>query len=391
MYMKYLIMSLLGLLMLLSCGKGDQERLIEPSEIDELNVSSFAQKTEYVFLNTPDTVLVAAVSGVRYHLGRYYCIDRIRETINVFDESGNFLFQIDNAGQGPGQYANLTDVYVDDLIYILSRSSKRILRYSLDGQPLDQLKLSMFIESIYPIDHKTYLTYSSTGGKISTKGRQAGIGKLEIQNGELVYEVISSFGGDFAAYGSMQSEYFSEAADATGPLLLNPSDTIYQLSEGEVLPRYVIDFGHLALPAEWKVMRNTPANAQRLLGSSFVVHKDQLIEHADYLFLRFLQGNIQEMNYLILDKASGISLFSKVLNNDLNGLIPYEFPISGKTSQELISVISPELLEQYYQAIAAQKEGIINGMGAEAYTEAEEFYAKALASENPVIVITTLK
>lgn len=62
----------------------------------------------------------------------------------LFDKQGNFLTKIGAYGQGPNQYLNVYDEYLDDAnktIYILPWQSDKLLRFKTDGTPLKTIPL----------------------------------------------------------------------------------------------------------------------------------------------------------------------------------------------------------------------------------------------------------
>ena len=52
----------------------------------------------------------------------------------LYIENGTFIKQIDEQGRGPNEYQNIDDVDIfEKAIYILDRSSKKILVFNLLG------------------------------------------------------------------------------------------------------------------------------------------------------------------------------------------------------------------------------------------------------------------
>lgn len=365
------------------------EITIEPERESSIVLSTFSDSIRYIPLQAPDSVIVGEITDVFFKNGRYYCADVSTDVIHVFDQNGNYDFQINAYGSGPGEYESLTDVFIDDYIYVLSRSQKKIIRFGLDGMARDQLKLPVYVEAFRPIKAGVYLTYSSTGGHLTENGRQAGIGLLESKATGVDYNVVSSFGGDYAPFGSMQRQYFSQSEN--GFLLLNPTDIVYGYDGGDISERYAFDFGNIAMPVAYQQLANNPGNHERLRNTEFVIHKDYLLETEDFVLTRFLQGDSPIMNYLMYNKETGKARYAGEIKNDLQGLFPYEFPMFKKSEYEAISVISPEVLEAYQQEIDKQKMELTEYLGEEKMAEVDDFYHRSMKNGNPVLVITQLK
>jgi hypothetical protein len=70
-----------------------------------------------------------------------------------FDTKGNFINVIGRIGNGPGEYANITDVFVHakkDYVEVLS--NKMIQRYAYDGKPLEHLHVDISVFSFVHTD-----------------------------------------------------------------------------------------------------------------------------------------------------------------------------------------------------------------------------------------------
>lgn len=48
------------------------------------------------------------------HKGQLYVFDQRKPAVYVFDESGNFLREIAQKGEGPGEYQTITDILIDE-------------------------------------------------------------------------------------------------------------------------------------------------------------------------------------------------------------------------------------------------------------------------------------
>jgi len=58
-------------------------------------------------------VLIGWIEEIVYYQGRYYILDRQQKGIQVFDDKGKFIFQLNKRGQGPGEYSELRSIYLN--------------------------------------------------------------------------------------------------------------------------------------------------------------------------------------------------------------------------------------------------------------------------------------
>lgn len=88
--------------------------------------------------------MVREVSKIIPFKDRYYILDQARRKLFVFDRKGNFLFVINDQGDGPNQYINMSNVAFDQLnekIVVLSAQNQALYFYDMDGNYLDKKRL----------------------------------------------------------------------------------------------------------------------------------------------------------------------------------------------------------------------------------------------------------
>lgn len=79
-----------------------------------------------------------------YFSDNYICVRQSAAPIKFFEKSGQYIGNVGNVGQGPGEYKFIYDVLVDEKaqsIYVTSFSSEYILHYDLSGNYLGNIKL----------------------------------------------------------------------------------------------------------------------------------------------------------------------------------------------------------------------------------------------------------
>lgn len=146
-------LSLLVCLILSSCGNAPQPRKVIMSDSlfatitvnpDEINVkgkraplSEFASAVEYIPLETSDSILIGNVEKLIVWKDQYYILDNLTETIFCFDANGKYQKRLYRKGEGPEEYASISDFEIDRKtgdICIYSNPTLSVLVYGEDGQ-----------------------------------------------------------------------------------------------------------------------------------------------------------------------------------------------------------------------------------------------------------------
>lgn len=137
------------ILCLLSCSlenqrTDDRSISVDIEQRDIISVYDLFSDIELIPLETTSESLVREVSKIIPFKDRYYILDQARRRLFVFDHKGNFLFVINDQGDGPNQYINMSDVAFDRLnekIVVLSAQNQALYFYDMDGNYLDKKRL----------------------------------------------------------------------------------------------------------------------------------------------------------------------------------------------------------------------------------------------------------
>tara|TARA_B100000809_G_scaffold253315_1_gene289198 strand:- start:618 stop:1847 length:1230 start_codon:yes stop_codon:yes gene_type:complete len=361
---------------------------IQPNEVAAFRTSAFCERIDYLVLEKNSKNPISTISDVIFKNGIYYISDEVSNVLTAYNEQGEFIFEIDELGYGFGKYMEITDLFVEDCIYVLCRTERKIIQYDIDtGDVIAETKLPLYIDGLRSLEKNTYISYSSTGGEITKNGRKAAIGKFI---GDSIYKIEKSFGDNYPQYSFPSKHYFS-STDNNGYLLLNPSDSIYAYANGKVIVKYTLDFGVLQLPKEKQTLQNTPANREFLQQSPYVIFKDNLVDTQYFLFMSFIQGSTREIKYLLYNKRSAQGVHTSSIINDLESAKPYNFPQFKKDNNTVISVVELDLIKYYYNRILPIKEQAVQSMGENKFHQLNSFYKKCLKNAQPVLVISHLK
>jgi hypothetical protein len=146
------------------CSKKDRVSIIDVDPFienikNEVFASNYFSRNENVPLQTDSTCFIKSIDGLKLVDNYYYIMDKDMVKLYQFTSEGKFVREIGAKGRGPGEYIEIQDFVVnskEQLIFILSISSGKIIKYNTKGE---------FIKE-YPLDHyplKVCLSHDTSG------------------------------------------------------------------------------------------------------------------------------------------------------------------------------------------------------------------------------------
>jgi len=139
--MRAKVLFLIGIILLCVSCKDSSKRTIG-SEVYKVNLNDVVNpfdevfsKAEIIPLETSELGLLSDMQKINMVGGNLYIYDFMFQTLTVFDQTGKFIQRIGKRGQGPEDYLNMYDCYIDigkKKIYSLSVFGT-IKQYQIDG------------------------------------------------------------------------------------------------------------------------------------------------------------------------------------------------------------------------------------------------------------------
>jgi hypothetical protein len=222
----------------------DYERIIiDPNQLIESDtIGDFFEKIRYVPLETSENILVGGFTFTDYYQDKVYIQYYERNEIYIFSKTGKHIRTISSQGKGPQEYIGIGNFTIDPFnnkLILVDSGGKKLMRYSLDGNYVDEVKLDFFPRGIYVIDSKHYALKKQIRGQgmeVITICHTGEIQKTTYRaNPKLV--VINS-GVELIRNNKLG--FYTE--------FLN--DTVYQVSVDTVIPYIYFDFMDKKLTAQ---------------------------------------------------------------------------------------------------------------------------------------------
>jgi len=103
-------------------------------------LSEFISAERHICLETNDSCIFSA--GGYYGFTGDTIVMEYNSDIYLFSPSGKYISSFNHRGQGPGEYTAVYDLRVYDReIYVMDNQTKKIFKYSLDGELLHEINL----------------------------------------------------------------------------------------------------------------------------------------------------------------------------------------------------------------------------------------------------------
>ena len=127
----------------------DNPMFVDIDARNEVSIFDIFERVELIPLETTDESIFQAVHKLIYHDGVLYILDWRR--IFAFDATiGEFLFKIDDHGQGPNEYLHIADIEIvghKNTMFVLDPIARNLLEYDLNGRFVRRTRLPEIVHA----------------------------------------------------------------------------------------------------------------------------------------------------------------------------------------------------------------------------------------------------
>ena len=210
-------------------------------------MSDIVSSISYIPLETEQESLIGKIHIIVIADDKFLLNTRNKE-IKVFSEEGTFSHDIGRIGKGPGEYSDARNLSWDSdskevLIYNIGNTSLQF--YSLAGNFKRNLKVPHNPMFVYPLQNGKYIgsllfetQLDSLYGKVfqfDTTGTVIGYGKAKMAEQQVPSIMVSP---SFFKMGTKDL------------FIPGRSDTVFQISDGNIIPLVSLGLGNLMIPDE---------------------------------------------------------------------------------------------------------------------------------------------
>ncbi|MBN1144221.1 MAG: 6-bladed beta-propeller [Bacteroidales bacterium] len=214
-----------------------------------LTLSELYQNFNLIKLQSRDkTGLINYISKMQVVKDRIFILSN--NTILCFKLDGSYLSSLDKKGKGPGEYSRISDFFIDTLVNCIEINddlTKKIIRYSYDGNFLDEWKHNFFVNRFIKINNYTYVFYCSSFINSNIKKRIIFVNR---EKGEVQESHIDITDEEAWYLYIMDNTNFITSYNGTNQFLYSQCDTIYSITSKGIIPNKVIHYAGQGIPQQ---------------------------------------------------------------------------------------------------------------------------------------------
>lgn len=351
----------------LSCESSTQERIssqnAETIHVDldnaqsSLNMSEFFSNLNYYEIKSLPNEPVGRVRKVMVQDDFIGFYDEARQCVWVNTMDGEFVEKVSiPRGSGPGEIERLSDVIFTENNQIHALGAFKIVVYDLNGNLLNEIEFDFFIyKFVYEPTTESYIGYAANSLNTQLNNNHSGKNLIIFDtSGEIIDTKIPiPKGRDHMKF--MITNRFPVYENET---LFFPhlSDTVYNVTENNIVPKYALDFNENSIPQEVFNKRENYSlvpqewydfNEAELINNDFVMFHFFFNEVESYLHFRI--GTGENIYNVIYDKNNDEAHVGpgKLTNDIDNGFVPFFYETDDNSMYSVIE--SNELLRHLNQ------------------------------------------
>lgn len=303
------------------CVKKEKESNAKQLTIDwsnisnEMDYSSMVEDSIWLIpLETTAEYMIGEVTKLIYRNDLIYIADNVSKSVFVFDMSGKLKTKIHAAGNGPGEYVNISYFAVcgNDMV-ILDHYARKVLFYDASGKFIRDKAIDVFWGTdLFSIGDKLYLPNSGS----RAKSGYYHLFTLNLANSDEIGKYLPFDEPKNNQGWSIDSNHAQLENEAL--LCFWPYDKLYTIKDDETYLSYEIDFGDKRLPVQYIESDGTTA-LKTAIRDNYVTGLDRVRQSDKYVFLQF--GDSNNDYVAIYNKETDEMQTTKCLKNSkLGGL-----------------------------------------------------------------------
>ena len=324
----YIIALIASLLMVACTSSGQKEKDVLKTihvEVDnirtDVKLSEFAE-ARIIPLPTSDDLLIGNISRIRTS-EKSICISD-GNGIYRFSHSGEFLGKIEKKGQGPDEYARISDFVMaeDGNVWILPNGKASLMLYSWENRLMKEIKIeSSYSSTIYRMGDQLVLN----NGSFITDHNKHTLQVVDLNTGEATQHFlpIDEYKAKYL-YMLETNNFQPGETDTVCYFNMAHNDTIYQVTPHTCQAYKTFDWGGKNIPTDFyhqdfmDIMAfNENLSDGKIFGIYFQLHSD------NHQWVGYTQKGKGVYSAILPQEGDASIVSQEILLDDLKG-----FPIS---------------------------------------------------------------
>lgn len=334
--------------LLAACSQKPSEHVPKVVTIDFDNIAVIPfDGNDLTMFETVDSSLLRTIEGLEHIDGKSYVATV--QKFSVFDNNGNYLYDIGRKGEGPGEFMKAQSFWTEgDTVCLFDNSLRRQLRYDKDGTFFETRPYTTEItDTIIPLPLHLYPAPDGSGYYALNcyMGGWPDVETASWLNRDMKF--VNVIPGRMVGEGSYILNR-ARSDKASGRMLYWEAfrDTLFCITPDTIAPLYYFDFGKYSLPddigaMQWQSDRNTAfldANASPMVSllASFQ-------SAGDVLYFSMVYNKNEETYLGAYDERTGKSRVFRLVSPEDQYRMQSYFRITGDTlAISVIDTADPE-------------------------------------------------
>lgn len=202
-------------------------------------LSDVSEFINIIPLETSDSVLIGSIDKIKLYTNKLYIT--ASNGVFVFDSDGKFLNTVGMKGRGPKEFINLYGIFPEnDIVWIIDRSGKKVLKYSNTGIFLESFDLAnQRFQDYYYSENSVFIGFIPDHGQTNTDIMLAFFDATGIVDSLLHRNPMGESEMMWAVY--PEATFVNHGTQIKMKHLFN--DTIYNIMNNQLYPDIVLNLG----------------------------------------------------------------------------------------------------------------------------------------------------
>ncbi|MGE4568982.1 MAG: 6-bladed beta-propeller, partial [Bacteroidales bacterium] len=323
--------------------------------------SEIFSQYSFVPLETSQNSLLGSIDELILYNTCYYILDKLSKSIFAFDLNGKYRFKISAVGNGPGEYLELRNIYIDQQqACIAAMTGLKVLYYRIeDGRFVKEEKCNGK-EPEALITSDTFCTY---GYNIYLNGAVNNLRTFTPTKSLNEYLPINK---DFKGFATRNNRFNSRNETATMYFNEFLGDTIFEITPTKLLAKSYVDFGKKKITPDWIRQLGQEPELTFIYKSPYCTLLSDYFETESVLGFQYVYKG-RYYSYYSSKKRPFVYHYKSWKDNLAFGFVPVN--ILFATDSCLISWLPTGQLREVAKLISEQKTAIENSPGITKYIE----------------------
>lgn len=322
---------------------------INVDNIRKLNLSEISNEISYINLESNENCIIGKIDKIIFNEKYIVVVDKvISKSIFIFNAEGAFLNKINKKGGGPGEFIDIGDVNVTDVIELYDSKMKKILQYDIaTGSFLHDIDIGRVFLSFMEIDSTRYIIHTNKMNNLDSNNKLIEYDILICaENGKVIEKYFeydpklktSNTSYDltkvFTEYG--KNIYINKLLD----------NSIYLLRKEQQLEKvFEVDYNGNGVPESYQVLPSGELIEKLITDNEYAFAHCLRAINDNFILFTFSYENLMNEYWGIYDKKDkSTEVYSTIINDVDSGVFP--MPITMLDSNILVSIIDPIKIQQ---------------------------------------------